>query len=149
MAFGQPSYPYFNSPGYQSAVYPQPVPPYTQQRQEQPSMMQQPGMIPARYVTGREEAVAAQIIPGDPYIFVDFPHGRMYVKQINPQTMAAEFIEFARVQPVQVPQEAPASPAVQFATKEDLEALRADLEAVRNTIQPPKTTRKAVTINEE
>ena len=147
MAFGQPNYPYFNTTGYQSAVYPQPVPTY-QQRQEQTSMLQQPGMIPARYVTGREEAVAAQIIPGDPFVFVDFPHGRMYVKQINPQTMAADFIEFARVQPVQVPREAPASPVVQFATKDDLEALRGDLEALRSSMQP-KTNRKAVAVNEE
>lgn len=153
MAFGQPNYPYFNSPGYQSAVYPQPVPafpqsvPAFQQRQEQPAVMQQPGMLPARYVTGREEAVAAQIIPGDPFIFADFQRGRIYVKQINPQTMAADFIEFDRVQTVQA-QEAPAQTQVQFATKEDLEALKADMEAIRASIQL-KTNRKAVNSNDE
>lgn len=147
MAFGQPNYSYFGGAGYQSAIYPQPVPPY-QQRQEQPTVIQQqPGMLPARYVTGREEAVAAQIIPGDPFIFADFAHGKVYVKQINPQTMAADFVEFTRVQPVQV-QEAPQQPQVQFATKEDLEALRADMEALRTSMQP-KTSRKAVVTNEE
>ena len=146
MAFGQPNYSYFGGAGYQSAIYPQPVPTY-QQRQEQPSVIQQPGMLPARYVTGREEAVAAQIIPGDPFIFADFQHGKVYVKQINPQTMAADFVEFARTQPVQV-QEAPQQPQVQFATREDLEALRADMEALRASMQP-KTSRKAVNTNDE
>ena len=145
MAFGQPNYSYFGAPGYQSSVYPQPIPPY-QQRQEQPIINQQPGTLPARYVTGREEAVAAQIIPGDPFIFVDFPHGRIYVKQINPQTMAAEFVEFARMQPIQA-QETPAQPQVQFATKEDLDALRADLEALRTSTQA-KAGRKAVSNDE-
>ncbi len=145
MAFGQPSYPYFNNPGYQSAIYPQSIPPY-QQRQEQPAVIQQPGMLPARYVTGREEAVAAQIIPGDPFIFADFQHGKIYVKQINPQTMAADFVEFARIQPVQA-QETPQQPQVQFATKEDLDALRADMEALRTSIQP-KTSRKVVSNDE-
>ena len=146
MAFGQPNYSYFSGPGYQSAIYPQPVSPY-QQRQEQPTVMQQPGMLPARYVTGREEAVAAQIIPGDPFIFADFQHGKVYVKQINPQTKAADFIEFVRMQPVQA-QETPQQPQVQFATKEDLDALRADMEALRTSMQP-KTGRKAVNTNEE
>lgn len=146
MAFGQPTYPYFNNPGYQSAVYPQPVPPY-QQRQEQTPVIQQPGMLPARYVTGREEAVAAQIIPGDPFIFVDLAHGRMYVKQINPQTLIPDFAEFARIQPAQQPQETPTQPQVQFATKEDLEALKSDLEALRTSMQP-KAGRKAVSNDE-
>ena len=110
-------------------------------------MLQQPGMLPARYVTGREEAVAAQRIPGDPFIFADFQRGRMYVKQINPQTMVAEFVEYARIQPAQQPQETPSQPQVQFATKEDLEALRGDLEALRTSIQP-KANRKAVSNDE-
>ena len=145
MAFGQPNYSYFGGTGYQPTIYPQPVPPY-QQRQEQPTVIQQPGMLPARYVTGREEAVAAQIIPGDPFIFADFQHGKVYVKQINPQTMAADFVEFARTQPVQV-QETTPQPQVQFATKEDLEALRADMEALCTSMQP-KTSRKAVSNDE-
>ena len=146
MAFGQPNYSYFNNPGYQSAIYPQPIPTY-QQRQEQLTMIQQPGMLPARYVTGREEAVAAQIIPGDPFIFADFQHGKVYVKQINPQTMASDFVEFVRTQPIQA-QEPSAQPQVQFATKEDLEALRVDMESMRASIQP-RANRKAVNSNDE
>lgn len=149
MAFGQPNYnPYLQTPGYQPQVYPQPMSTY-QPRQEQPAPFQQPGMIPARCVTGREEAVAAQIIPGDPFIFADFAHGRMYVKQINPQTMAAEFIEFTRVQPAQQPQEAPVQPQVQFATIADLDALRGELEALRTSMTPKQTNRKVVAGNDE
>ena len=106
----------------QSAPYQQAYPninPYVQQRNDY-AQINQPGMIPARYVTGREEAVAAQIIPGDPFIFADFAHGRIYVKQINPQTMAADFIEFARAQQ---PVAAQSEPTVQFATQDDLAAV--------------------------
>ena len=143
MAFGQPNYPYFSNTGFQAPAYPQPIPAY-QPRQEQPAPFQQPGTLLARYVTGREEAVAAQIIPGDPFIFADFQHGRMYVKQINPQTMAADFVEFVRTQPAQQPQEQPVQPQAQFATIADIEALRGELEALRTSMTPKQTNRKAV-----
>lgn len=147
MAFGQPNYPYFGNTGFQAPAFPQPMPTY-QPRQEQPTPFQQPGTLPARYVTGREEAVAAQIIPGDPFIFADFQHGRMYVKQINPQTMAADFVEFTRVQPVQQPQEQPAQPHAQFATIADLDVLRGELEALRTSMTPKQTNRKVVPADE-
>lgn len=148
MAFGQPNYsPYLQTPGYQPPVFPQPMPSY-QPRQEQPAAFTQPGMVPARFVTGREEAVAAQIIPGDPFVFLDFQHGRIYVKQINPQTMAADFVEFTRSQPVQQPQETPVQPQAQFATIADLEALRGELEALRTSMTPKQTSRKVVPADE-
>lgn len=147
MAFGQPNYPYYGNAGFQAPTFSQPMPTY-QPRQEQPAPFQQPGTLPARYVTGREEAVAAQIIPGDPFIFADFQHGRMYVKQINPQTMAADFVEFARVQPAQQPQEQPVQPQAQFATIADLEALRAELEALRMSMTTKQTNRKVVPADE-
>lgn len=147
MAFGQPNYPYFSNTGFQAPAFPQPMPAY-QPRQEQPAPFQQPGTLPARYVTGREEAVAAQIIPGDPFIFADFQHGRMYVKQINPQTMTADFVEFVRVQPVQQPQEAVQQPHAQFATIADLDTLRGELEALRTAMTPKQTNRKVVPADE-
>lgn len=148
MAFGQPSYTYYNAaPNYQIAAYSQPMPSY-QPRQEQPITFPQPGVIPARYVTGREEAVAAQINPGDPNIYADFAHGRMYVKQINPQTMAADFAEFVRVQPVQQSIDIQPQTQAQFATQADLDALREELESLRASIAPRQTNRKAVSSDE-
>lgn len=131
---------------YQPNAYRPTVP--AQQTMDGPQYMQ-PGMINARYAACREEAVAAHVIPGDPYIFADFAHGRMYVKQINPQTMAADFAEFARVQPVQQPVEFPTQQQAQFATQADLDALRAELEALRTSITAGKASGKAVAVNDE
>ena len=155
MAFGQPNYSFLGNPGFQAGIYPQPMQPAFPQRQETPSIMPQPGMLSARYVTGREEAVAAQIFPGDPFIFADFANGRMYVKQINPQTMAADFVEFARVPPAQ-PQATPQQPAQEFASAAELRALQAqfealadDIESMRTAFAQPKPSRKAVASNDE
>lgn len=155
MAFGQPNYSFLGNPGFQAGIYPQPMQPAFPQRQETPSIMPQPGMLSARYVTGREEAVAAQIFPGDPFIFADFANGRMYVKQINPQTMAADFVEFARVPPTQ-PQATPGQSAQEFASAADLRALQAqfealadDIESMRTAFAQPKPSRKAVASNDE
>lgn len=142
MAFG--NYVFNQQPTpYQAQSYPS-INPYMQQRTEY-AQINQPGTIPARYVTGREEAVAAQIVPGDPFIFCDFAHGRLYVKQINPQTMAADFVEFVRTQQ---PVSAPAEPDVQFATQDDIAALKAEIEALRNSVQTAKTNRKVVSADE-
>lgn len=141
MAFGN-SFVYTPQPAhYQQQGYPT-ISPYMQQRNDF-AQSPQPGSIPARYVTGREEAVAAQIIPGDPFIFADFAHGRLYVKQINPQTMAADFIEFVRAQQ---PVAAQSEQAIQFATQDDIAAVKAEIEAIRNSIQ---ANRKAVDANDE
>ena len=142
MAFGN-SFVYNPQPTpYQQQGYPT-ISPYMQQRNDF-VQAPQPGSIPARYVTGREEAVAAQIIPGDPFIFADFAHGRLYVKQINPQTMAADFVEFVRAQqPVAAQPEA----AMQFATQEDIAAVKAEIEALRSSMNT-KTSRKAVSADE-
>lgn len=140
MAFGN-GFAYTPNP-YQHQGYPA-IAPYPQQRNDF-APINQPGTIPARYVTGREEAVAAQIIPGDPFVFADFAHGRIYVKQINPQTMAAEFVEFVRSQqPTATPTEA----STQFATQDDIAAVKAEIEALRNSIGT-KANRKAVNADE-
>ena len=142
MAFGN-SFVYNPQPTpYQQQGYPT-VPSYMQQRNDF-APINQPGTIPARYVTGREEAVAAQIIPGDPFVFADFAHGKLYVKQINPQTMVADFVEFARVQqPVMAPTETNA----QFATQEDIAAVKAEIEALRSSINT-KVNRKVANADE-
>jgi hypothetical protein len=142
MAFGN-NFVYNPQPAPYQQGYPS-INPYMQQRNDF-APVNQPGTIPARYVTGREEAIAAQIIPGDPFVFADFAHGRIYVKQINPQTMAADFIEFVRAQQ---PVAAPAEPDVQFATQDDIAALKAEIEALRNSVQTTKTNRKVVSADE-
>lgn len=149
MAFGSgfnypPQGPAFQAPAYQQMNYMQPRQDFQQMN------MQQPGTLPARYVTGREEAVAAQIIPGDPFIFADFAHGRMYVKQINAQTMVPEFVEFVRMQQPVQPQESPEQPVKEFATLDDLNALKAELEALRNSVaQQAKPTQRKVVLTSD
>ena len=135
----------YQAQSYQPNAYRPTVP--APQTMEGPQYMQ-PGMINARYAACREEAVAAHVVPGDPYIFADFAHGRVYVKQINPQTMAADFAEFARVQPVQQPVEFPTQQQA-FATQADLDGLRAELESLRTSITANKTSGKAVAANDE
>lgn len=149
MAFGSgfnypPQGPAFQAPAYQQMNYMQPRQDFQQMN------MQQPGMLPARYVTGREEAVAAQIIPGDPFIFADFAHGRMYVKQINAQTMVPEFVEFMRVQQPVQPQESSEQQAKEFATLDDLKTLRGELEALRSSMaQQSKSMQRKVVLTSD
>ena len=93
-AQGQMQYGGYQLGGMQGGYAPMP------QRMEyqQPQMMQpqqQPGMLSARYVTGRDEAVAAQILPdGNVWLFADIPHGKIYAKQMLPSGMA-DFREYA------------------------------------------------------
>ena len=66
---------------------------------------QQPGTLYARYVTGREEAIAATVLPdGTLNLFVDEQHGMIYGKAVAPNG-AAMFREFVYRQPVQQPAE--------------------------------------------
>ncbi len=107
---------YFN--GYQPAYAPNPgfqqFPNYQQQRMDylqsmqQPAQPQQPGDLQARVVTSREEAVAAQVLPnGMPFVFYCPTRQEVYMKRIDPQTNIAEFADFGRIQPQQMPQTAP------------------------------------------
>ena len=92
--------------------------------------MQQPQAAPApqvpsfgvRPVTGREEAVAAQVDFGGPgTLMPDLGHGVIYLKRFNPNTGACDLFDFA----VRAPE--PAAPAPQYATMDDLNALRDEL----------------------
>jgi hypothetical protein len=89
---------------------------------------QQPmqGGMQARPVTGREEAVAATVFPGAPMLFLDRAHGAVFYKAIDPQTGAAEFVEFVMA--------TPAPPAPQYATLADLESIRSEIAQVREMI---------------
>ncbi len=132
----------YQQPGYGSGgVYQQPQQMYQQPRMDyfQPAQVQQGG-IQARAVTGREEAVAAAVFPGSPVLFLDRVHGAVYYKAIDPQTGAAEFVDFAVARPTQ-PMQPQAAPAPQYATIADIEAIRDEMAALRDMI-PAQTARR-------
>lgn len=115
----QPAYPQTYRPVYQP---PQPM------QMNQPQM--DPAMVNARYVTCKEEAVAAQIIPdGSAYYFICEAQGRIYSKRFNPATNAAEFREYV------IQQNQPQ--AEQFAPMEALRALNARVEQIEQILTAP------------
>lgn len=142
----QPSFmpqgPAFQRPAFQQ----QPIMYQPQQMPVQQPMMQD-GSIQARFVSGREEAVASNVMPGSMFLFHDRANGRVYAKLIDPNTGLADFREYAEVQPNQ--QQAP-----QYATLDALDALRNEFEQIVeqriNALQTPRTApRKAVNSNDE
>lgn len=127
-------YPYMpQGPAYQRPAYQQ----YPQMAQ--PAMMQDSG-LQARFVSGREEAVAANVMPGMPCMFVDRANGMAYYKAIDPNTGAVEFRTLKEVQPE-------AQQAPQYVTIDMLQALRSDIDE-RFAALAPKTSRKAVVSND-
>lgn len=134
---------YAPNPGYQ---YPQMN--YQQQRMDflqsaqQPApaqMMQQPGDLQARIVTSREEAVAAQVLPnGMPFVFWNPNRQEIYLKRIDPQSGAAEFADFGRIQPQQMPQAQP----VEYAPMTAISKLEERMDRIENMLTQPQPTRK-------
>lgn len=134
---------YAPNPGYQ---YPQMN--YQQQRMDflqsaqQPAptqMMQQPGDLQARIVTSREEAVAAQVLPnGMPFVFWNPNRQEIYLKRIDPQSGAAEFADFGRIQPQQIPQAQP----VEYAPMTAISKLEERMDRIENMLTQPQPTRK-------
>lgn len=94
--------------------------PYSQQYTQPPQTVQPQGFS-VRAVTGREEAVAAQVdFGGMGTLMPDLGHGVIYLKRFNPNTGSCDIFEFKTQM-----QEQP--PAQQYATKADLAALREEL----------------------
>ena len=121
-----------NGYGYQPQYtqgYPQ-MQPYQQRmdflQSAQPQQPQQNSGLQARPVTGREEAMAAMVFPGAPVLFFDRAHAAVYYKATDPQTGAAEFVEFVMASPAQT--------APQYATLADIDAIRAEIAQVRDMI---------------
>ena len=116
-----PQGPAYQRPAFQQAqMYPQQI---------QPAMMQD-GSIQARFVSGREEAVASNVMPGSMFLFHDRAGGMIYSKLIDPQTGMPEFRAYAEVRDQQAPQ---------YVTMDALEALRREFEQRISDL-----TRKAV-----
>lgn len=87
----------YQQSGYQQTGYQQMAP-----MQQMPMQYPQPGMISARYVTGREEAIAATVMPdGNVWLFVDNSRGRIYAKSVDPNTGFANFREYGYIPPQQ------------------------------------------------
>ena len=136
--YGTPNY---STPAYTYSATPaaySPRPTY-QQPVYQPAPMMQDGAVQARLVSGREEAVAATVMPGSMWIFYDRAHGVIYSKLIDPQTGMPEFKEYAEVAP------ATQAPAPQYVTVEMFDQFQQGLERRFEALQPnQKATRKAV-----
>ena len=121
----QNTYPYMpQGPAFQRPAFQQPMYP----RMQQPLM--QDGSIQARFVSGREEAVASNVMPGSMFLFHDRAGGMIYSKLIDPQTGMPEFRAYAEVRDQQAPQ---------YVTMDALEALRREFEQRISDL-----TRKAV-----
>ena len=134
-------------PAFQRPAFQQQPMMYPQQMQSVPQPMMQDGMIQARFVSGREEAVASNVMPGSMFLFHDRAHGMVYAKLIDPNTGMPEFREYAEVQPSQ--QQAP-----QYVTVDALEALRSEVEQmieqrIAGLAAPKSAPRKAVNGNDE
>lgn len=142
--FGNNPYPYTpQGPAFQRPAFQQPMQTYPQMQQP----MMQDGSIQARFVSGREEAVASNVMPGCMFLFHDRAHGMVYSKLIDPQTGMPDFRIYAEVQP-----EAQQGP--QYVTAEALTAFRQEVEQMveqrLQTLQQPRTAaRKAVMANDE
>lgn len=91
---------------------------------------QQPGTLFARYVSSREEAVAAMVASdGRLNLFVDEAHGMIYGKAVAPNGAAA-FRDFAYRQPVQ--QTAGPQQGQRWAPMEVVEQLRAEIQQLKD-----------------
>lgn len=141
--YPMPQGPAFQRPAFQQ----QPMMYQPQQMQPVQQPMMQDGSIQARFVSGREEAVASNVMPGSMFLFHDRANGRVYAKLIDPNTGLADFREYAEVQPNQ--QQTP-----QYATMDVLEAALQELEQrVEQRLQAftahKQSQRKAVNSNDE
>lgn len=143
MAFGyNPTYNFTPNGGFAyqpqgNAYASQPTPNYQQPMPQIQQPQQQMGGVSARYVTCREEAVAAQILPdGNVWAFLDMPHGMIYTKQINPQTNMADFREYQMVQPAQNPQ-SEAAPQEKFASLDAFNLLKNEVESLKTAMAQP------------
>ena len=127
MAFNYPSYGYGAYPYMPQSAMPQ----FAQQNAVQgvspsASISNQPmqnGFI-CRPVTSRIEAEAVQVdFMGPGTVMPDLAHGTIYLKRFNPQSGSAEFLTFTAQQ-----EQAP----VQYATAQEVQAIRAELEALKH-----------------
>lgn len=103
--------------------YQNPVPPIAA-FQQMPAFPQD-GTIPARLVSGREEAIASNVLPGSMFLFYDRAHGAIFAKYIDPQTGASEFKTFREASE---PSQEASAPVPEYVTMESFKAFKSELE---------------------
>lgn len=110
--------------------------PQTQNMNPMPNFTRPQQNVFVRAVTGREEAVAAQIpLDGSIVAFTDFAHDKIYTKQLNMNDGSAIFETYQKVK-VQGPQEEPKTEPVtspmldpnEYVKRTDLNSLIAQME---------------------
>lgn len=110
--------------------------PQTQNMNPAPNFTRPQQNVFVRAVTGREEAVAAQIpLDGSIVAFTDFAHDKIYTKQLNMNDGSAIFETYQKVK-VQGPQEEPKTEPVsaptidlnEYVKRTDLNSLIAQME---------------------
>lgn len=113
--YGHPMFnPYYPQAGYQPAP--------TQSVPQQGNVNTQ-AVFACRPVTSKAEAEAVQVdFFGLGTIMPDLPHGVIYVKRFNPTTGSCDFQEFSATT---------ADPVAQYATKEDIESLKEEIEKLK------------------
>lgn len=141
-SFYQPNFKPINYQQYQPTQSNYASIPMTQQPYQ---VFQQDGSIPARLVSGREEAVASNVIPGSMFLFYDRANSMIYAKSIDPQTGIADFKAFSEVPQ---PQETH-TPTVQYATVEMLAQMQSDFEKRLEALQQPSIKRQGKAVNDD
>lgn len=128
MAYQQPYNPYGS---YNPAMMYMPAAPaYLPQTGQaaQPMQPTQPTTQEAficRPVTSREEAMATPVDYVRPILMPDFGHGKIYLKKFNQQTGASDIFNFT------LEEQGTTQPEPQYATREELNALRDELEKLK------------------
>ena len=125
---------------YSTYQAPRTIPTYPMQTTYTPQpAFTQDGTIPARLVSGREEAVASNVIPGSMFMFYDRAHGMVYSKFVDPQTGMADFRSYRLL--ANQPEE-PQETRPEYVTTEMFGQFKTELERRFEAIQ--HTARKAV-----
>lgn len=117
-------------PQYQQQAQPQYIP---QQYTYQPQPITDSNPLQARFVSGREEAVASNVIPGSMFVFVDRANGQIFLKAVDPATGLATFEEFSKSTPQ--PEKAPIE---QFMPVNQFETFRAEIEKRLSALERKK-----------
>ena len=133
------NYPAFNPFQQNFAPAYQMPPQMPQQSVQQPSTSQNIPAVPnasaMRLVASKAEVIAAQIpFDGSTYYFLDTSNGKIYAKTFNFADGTAPIVTYSR----EVEQQ------IQYATLEDINSLKAEIEALKvaKTEKPVKAAKK-------
>ena len=121
-----------------------PMPPQPAMQPSQPAqapLQSIQGISPtSRVVASKEEAMGVPAdFNGNLMVFPDITHNRVFIKRWNFQSGAADFTEFAPVQPSQLPETVSAGNFVAVDVfQSTIEGLRAEIEALKKPVKGGK-----------